>query len=163
LPARARVSSMAPAPSGVAEHGLAFAINGVVAGLDAVLGQDAALDALGDAVQRCDKRIHASVVHRGARQKHAGRLQIDVGIGNRHRSSTGFYFTASGGICGCACRGPDQTQYKHASHIRQQATLVQCRCDPLAVNALVQPVSPDQWACGHSWCAVCRPILKSRG
>jgi hypothetical protein len=86
--------------AGVAEHRLAFAINGVVAGLDAVLGQDAALDALGDAVQRCDKRIHASVVHRGTRQKHAGRLQIDLGIGNRHRSSTGFYFTASGGICG---------------------------------------------------------------
>ena len=86
--------------AGVAEDRLAFTINGVVAGLDAVLGQDAALDALGDAVQRCDKRIHASIVHWGTRQKHAGRLQIDVGIGNRHRSSTGFYFTASGGICG---------------------------------------------------------------
>ncbi|MPM71676.1 hypothetical protein SDC9_118646 [bioreactor metagenome] len=86
--------------AGVAEHRLAFAIDGVVAGLNAVLGQDAALDALGDAVQRCDKRIHASIVHWGAGQKHAGRLQIDVGIGNRHRSSTGFYFTASVGICG---------------------------------------------------------------
>ena len=62
----------------VAEDGLAFAINRVVAVLDAVFGQDAALDALGDAVQRRDICIHPSVVHGSAGQKHASGLQIDV-------------------------------------------------------------------------------------
>jgi hypothetical protein len=59
---------------GVLRH--AFRIDGVVPREDAVLRQDAPLDALGHAVERCDVRVHAVVGNGLARHEIAGALEV---------------------------------------------------------------------------------------
>ncbi|MNN70606.1 hypothetical protein D3C81_1864740 [compost metagenome] len=66
------------------EHGGAFRVDGVVAVHDAVLGQDAALDAAGHPVQRRDVAVHGVVGHGLARHEVAGALQIDTIERDRH-------------------------------------------------------------------------------
>ncbi|MOA54479.1 hypothetical protein D3C78_1780980 [compost metagenome] len=54
---------------------------------DAVLGQDAALDPAGHAVQRRDVAVHGFVGHGLARHEIAGALQVDTMKRNRHDGS----------------------------------------------------------------------------
>ena len=62
----------------VAEHGFAFRADRVMALLDAVLGQDALLDAPRDAVQRRDVAVHIVIGHGLARHEIAGAFQVDT-------------------------------------------------------------------------------------
>ena len=63
---------------GVAVHRAAFGVDRVVALADAVLGQDAPLDALRHPVERRDVGIHAFVGHRFAGHEVAGAFEVDA-------------------------------------------------------------------------------------